>query len=247
MMLTDIEIDRLSDVIGRWYRSHIDSHGLLRFLRVSLFIPTGKAEEAYKVLEERDVLSDMARKVLELELGDDATVNHAEAIEKAARELVHAAFKSEQADGGLADNAYIGEFSSAEVFTPSYLMTYEDAGIALALLDSLATGRRMADFMHSDTPFGHWVDEHMDMFAVDGTADEVRAKFEKAKAIFKAMILGRQYIFPVDGRPYPGRPTRLTFSAHRELPAGDRRMRAEVLHMFNRIKFDEDVKRGNDD
>ena len=247
MMLTDIEIERLSDVIGRWYRSHLDDKGLLRFLRISLFVPASKAEEAYKVLEEQGVLQAMAQKTLEIELGDCANVTASEVIDKTAREMVHAAFKSEEADGGAVDNAYIGEFATAEVFTPSYLMTYEDAGIALSLLESLATGRRIADYMHSDTPFGHWVDEHMDMFSIDGTADEVRAKFEKAKAIFKAMILGRQYIFPVDGRPYPGRPTRLTFAAHRELPAGDRRMRAEVLHMFNRIKFDEDVKRGDND
>ena len=244
MMLTDIEIERLSDVIGRWYRSHLDDKGLLRFLRISLFIPASKAEEAYKVLEEQGVLQAMAQKSLEIELGDCANCNASEVIDKTAREMVGKAFKCQDCTD---KDAYIGEFATAEVFTPSCLMTYEDAGIALALLESLATGRRIADYMHSGTPFGHWVDKHMDMFSIDGTADEVRVKFEKAKAIFKAMILGRQYIFPENGRPYPGRPTRLTFSAHRELPAGDRRMRAEVLHMFNRIKFDEDVKRGDND
>lgn len=246
-MLTDIEIDRLCDVVGRWYRSHLDDKGLLRFLRVSLFIPAGKAEEAYRFLEEQGVLRDMAQKTLELELADNPECNVSQAIEKAARKMVVRAFRSQTGDTAEVYNASIGEFSSAEVFTPSCLMTYEDAGIALSLLESLATGRRIADYMHSDTPFGHWVDEHMDMFSTDGTVDEVRARFEKARALFKAMILGRQYIFPAGGRPYPGRPTHLTFSVHRELPAGDRRMRAEVLHMFNRIKFDEDAKRGGND
>ena len=228
----------LAALIADWFYSHLYSKGVYTYLRSRMGMTEGAFQPIYQALLEGGVFEKMSATAIANDLADVPTISR-DRMEKLARGLIDA-LDDAKAESD-ADVPSVGVFDTAEVFTPTYLLTYADAGLALAILESMAAGRKIAH-MSGDTPFVKWVEANPDMFPTEGNLAERKAKFERAKIIFKALLMGRSYVFQDGKAAMPGRPTREGLEMRfRRSSDGDRYMRMHIARMMRDIKFPEPV------
>ena len=232
---TDFDKSRLAELIAGWFSSRLSAKGVYVYLRDGMDMDDDSFQPVYQRLLSSGCFDAMSSAAIADDLADAPVLGAEKRRKSLASLLVRNCFKGENGSA----SASIGSFAPAEVFTPEYELTFSDAGLALAVMESMAEGRKIADIVETGTPFSDWVKDNLDgLLSCEKTAD-LPARLERFKAIVKAMLMGRSYIFEEGKRPSPGRPTRLAFEARRRerCNIGSRHMRMEILRRIREIRI----------
>ena len=243
---TDFDKGRLAELIGNWFSSRVSAKGIYVYLRDGMDMDDASFQPIYQALLHGMCFDTMSTAAIAADLGDAPGSDTPQRMKDLARLAVANCFECEEAapvspSKAEPKPASIGSFSRAEVFTPDYMLTFSDAGLALAVMEGMAEERKIADVVETGTPFSKWVKDNLDgLLSCEKTAD-LPARLEKFKGMVRAMLMGRSYIFEEGKRPYPGHPTRLAFEAQRSgrSDIGSRHMRMEILRRIRDIKLPE--------
>lgn len=250
---TDFDKTRLAELIGDWFSSRLSAKGIYIYLRDAMDMDDASFQPIYQTLLHGACFDTMSTAAIAADLGDTPSSDTPQRMKNLARLAVANCFECEEeapvpSSKAESKPASIGSFSRAEVFTPDYMLTFSDAALALAVMESLAEGRKVADIVESGTPFSDWVKDNLDDFLSPEKTSNLPVRLEKFKGMVRAMLMGRSYIFEEGKRAYPGRPTRLAFEAHRSgrSDIGSRHMRMEILRRIRDIKIPEEAGGEND-
>ena len=247
---TDLDKARLAELIGDWFSSRLSAKGIYVYLRDGMGMNDASFQPIYQALLHGMCFDTMSTAAIAADLGDAPGSDTPQRMKNLARLAVANCFEGEKEAAPAPESkpAAIGSFSHAEVFTPDYMLTFSDAGLALAVMESMAEERKIADIVETGTPFSDWVRDNLDGLLAPEKTPNLPERLEKFKGMVRAMLMGRSYIFEEGKRPYPGRPTRLVFEAHRDgrSDIGSRHMRMEILRRIRDIKIPEEGSGKND-
>lgn len=249
----DFDKTRLAELIGDWFSSRLSAKGIYIYLRDGMDMDDASFQPIYQSLLHGACFDTMSTAAIAADLGDAPGSDTPQRMKNLARLAVATCFESEE-EAPVSPSktepkaASIGSFSYAEVFTPDYMLTFSDAGLALAVMERMADGRDFPLDSSPATPFSEWVKENWEDFLSPEKTPNLPERLERFKGMVKAMLMGRSYIFEEGKRPYPGRPSRLAFEAHRSgrSDIGSRHMRREILRRMRDIKIPEEESGGND-